>query len=137
MITYKGGYKYRLIEDYSLQVPILNQHFDTEYILLTIDGLLKIKKNYAWDGPSGPTIDTHTFMRGSLVHDALYQLMYDYGLDKKAHRKTADKIMKTLCREDGMAWIRAWYCYFAVRIFGNLHASHPRSVKTAPRKNKR
>jgi len=39
------------------------------------DGGLLIKAGYSWDGPSGSAIDTKNFMQGSLVHDALYQLL--------------------------------------------------------------
>ena len=39
-----------------------------------------VEKDYAWDGPSGPTIDTSNSMRASLVHDVLYQAMREEGL---------------------------------------------------------
>jgi len=67
-------YKYQLTEDYSVDSGIkVKEKIDTPFIILEPDGNLTIKKKYAWDGPSGPTIDTKTFMRGSLVHDAFYQ----------------------------------------------------------------
>ncbi len=34
--------------------------------------------------PNGPTIETKTFMRASLVHDALYQLMREEHLELHA-----------------------------------------------------
>jgi hypothetical protein len=74
-IRYRSGYKYQLVDASSVEVNIRPAaQIDTDYIALTADGLLTVKKSYAWDGPSGPTIDTKNFMRGSLVHDALYQL---------------------------------------------------------------
>jgi len=134
MIKYKEGYKYQLAEDYQVNVPIMSQDIDTPYIKLSKNGFLTIRKGYAWDGPSGPTIDTRDFMRGALVHDALYQLMRDHGLDKNVYRETADRTMRFMCQEDGMGWFRAWYCYWAVRWFGNKSASSEGGygVKTAP-----
>ena len=119
IISYKGGYKYQLRETYTVfisikpSVPIL-----TQYIDLYTDGRLVIKEGYAWDGPSGPTIDTQTFMRGSLVHDALYQLMRENYLSRIEYREEADKILRQLCLEDGMWHIRAWWVYWGVRFFG-------------------
>lgn len=55
-----------------------------------------------------------TLMRGSLVHDALYQLMRENHLDEDRWRPTADDILRRLCREDGMSAIRAWYVYQGV-----------------------
>ena len=121
IISYKGGYKYQLRETYTVFIsikppmPIL-----TQYIDLYTNGRLVIKEGYAWDGPSGPTIDTQTFMRGSLVHDALYQLMREDYLSPITYRKEADKILKKLCLEDGMWSIRAWWVYWGVRFFGGL-----------------
>lgn len=119
IISYEGKYKYQLRETYTVfisikpSVPIL-----TQYIDLYTDGRLVIKEGYAWDGPSGPTIDTQTFMRGSLVHDALYQLMRENYLSRIEYREEADKILRQLCLEDGMWCIRAWWVYWGVRFFG-------------------
>lgn len=134
MIKYREGYKYQLVEDYRVEVPIRSKDIDSPYITLSKNGFLTIKAGYAWDGPSGPTLDTRDFMRGALVHDALYQLMRDHGLDKNIHRQTADRIMRYICQEDGMGWFRAWYCYHAVRLFGDKSASNEGGydVKTAP-----
>lgn len=74
------------------------------------------------DGPSGPTFDTLTFMRGSLVHDALYQLMREGGLDRQMYREAADITLRQICLEDGMNPIRAWWVYQGVRLFGNPSA---------------
>ena len=57
-------------------------------------------------------------MRGSLVHDALYQLMRLEELDYKTDRKYADQLLKNICREDGMSAFRAWYVHRLVRAFG-------------------
>ena len=111
-------YKYQLMEDYTVQIEIEPaQEITFKFLSLSKEGVLCIRKNYAWDGPSGPTIDTKNFMRGSLVHDALYQLMRLKTLDHKKCRKRADEILKEMCREDGMNPFRAWYVYYAVHLF--------------------
>ena len=101
-------YKYQLMDEYSIQIdikPVKNIEF--KFLSLSAEGVLTIRKYYAWDGPSGPTIDTRSFMRGSLVHDALYQLMRLSALDYKAHRKRADEILREICLDDGMCSFRA------------------------------
>ena len=94
---------------------------DNEYIKIA-SGDLCIKKGYAWDGPSGPTIDTKNFMRGSLVHDALYQLLRENELPPTC-RKFADLLLKDICRKDGMSWIRAQWVYLGVKLMGKKAAS--------------
>jgi hypothetical protein len=123
-IEYKGGYKYQLIHDYTVKVNVHpKSDIRTDYIGLTESGQLDLKAGYAWDGPSGPTIDTATFMRGSAVHDALYQLMRSHELEKSEWRKIADQDLRRICLEDGMARIRASYVYYFVRMFGRSAAS--------------
>jgi hypothetical protein len=90
-----------------------------------------MKAGYAWDGPSGPTWDTDTFMRGSLVHDAMYQLMR-LGCMDRVHRCYADELLRDICIEDGMWSFRAWYVYKAVRSCGESAATNSREVKVAP-----
>ncbi len=87
------GYKYQLMERYSFDVAIKEYEIDTPYLSLGNDGILIIKKGYAWDGPSGPTIDTLNFMRGSLVHDALYQLMR-MGKILYSYKDHADRLLQ-------------------------------------------
>lgn len=134
MIRYREGYKYQLHEDYQVLVLIKPAAFIFEpYIRLDIDGLLSIRAGYAWDGPSGPTVDTKNFMRGSLVHDALYQLMRHGHLDPILFREVADGELVRLCREDGMSSIRAAWVYAGVRFGGGPCAERNDDVVlTAP-----
>ena len=119
-ITYRGGYKYQIKETYTVPIELKPpENINTDYIKLDTEGNITLTKGYAWDGPSGPTIDTLTFMRGSLIHDALYQLMREEFLDNKLYRKTADIILRKICREDGMWFLRAWWVYAGVRLFAN------------------
>ena len=138
-ICYKNGYKYQLCADYEILVEgiTLSREYSSEFLRIQPDLLpgnvcLRIKAGYAWDGPSGPTIDTKTFMRGSLVHDALYQLMRERVLNKNLNRKVADKILYALCRQDGMSWFRAKYVYWGVRFGANMAAIKEEGVQTAP-----
>ena len=127
-IKYKSGYKYQLVETNEVQVDITpDKDIETDYIGLTASGALTVKKGYAWDGPSGPTIDTKTFMRGSLVHDALYQLMREKHIEGK-WRKKADLELKKICLDDGMSRLRAWYVHRAVHRAAGP-AADPNSLK--------
>jgi hypothetical protein len=106
-IKYRKGYKYQLAEDSTVQTGILPlKPIVTDWIILRPNGLLTIRKGYAWDGPSGPTIDTPSSMRGSLIHDALYQLMR-LGLLDECYRVKADQLLRDICIEDGMIPLRA------------------------------
>lgn len=115
-------YKYQITEEYNLNIPIKpGKNINTHFIDFNNTGRLTIKAKYAWDGPSGPTIDTRNFMRGSLVHDALYQLMREKHIDIDK-RNEADKLLRQHCREDGMSFIRALIVYQAVKWFGKKSA---------------
>jgi hypothetical protein len=134
-VHYKKGYKYQIVKDYIVNIDIKpEKDIISPYIKLSKEGELTIKNGYAWDGPSGPTIDSKNFMRGSLVHDALYQLMRESFLDKDTYRKKADLIMYEMCKQDGMAYLRAWWVYRGVRAFGDPSAdpANKKKVQVAP-----
>ena len=134
-IRYRSGYKYQLVDNHSVRVGVTpNENIVTEFINLDTDGALVIKRGYAWDGPSGPTIDTKNFMRGSLTHDALYQLMRQELLSNERWRVEADLELKRICREDGMSRIRAWWVHRGVRLAGEPAASPEsrKKIHTAP-----
>ena len=117
-------YQYQLKEDYLIKINLANplsEDLSHPFFELKTDGTFLIKAKYAWDGPSGITVDTKTFMRGSLVHDALYQLMND-SLIQIDNRKYADDLLKIHCKEDGMFAFRAWYVHLGVRLFGEKYA---------------
>jgi hypothetical protein len=72
-------------------------------------------------------------MRGSLVHDALYQLMREGFLEKNVHRSIADRLLYDLVREDGMNWFRAKYVYYAVKWTASPMArKQPKVLLIAP-----
>ena len=107
------------------QPPLSTAHFE-----LAANGTLTIRKDYAWDGPSGPTIDTDTFMRGSLVHDCLYQMMRT-GQFKLEFRSFADLALRKICEQDGMMKLRAWWVHKGVSWFGEKNA-RPSSTGDRP-----
>lgn len=132
MIRFKRRrkYKYTLHSDFNYSTGIkVETPKDLVYLKIDSDGELFIKTGYSWDGPSGPTIDTKNFMQGSLVHDALYQLMRERVI-KQNLRKRADEILREICRGDDMSKIRAWWVYLSVRIGGACSAKP--DLLTAP-----
>ena len=107
------------------------------YVHMAVDGTLLVAADYAWDGPSGPALDTPSFMRASLFHDALYQLMRARLLGDR-YRAPADALMRRIALEDGMSAARAWWTWAGVRAGGGW-AAKPRAgreaqavVRTAP-----
>ena len=121
-----GNWKYKLLENYyvACNVGVKNpKDSKTELITLYPDGVV-VRKGYAWDGPSGPTWDTETGMRGSLVHDALYQCIRE-GIYSPTKRRRADRILKTVLKEDRMNILRRTYWYWGVRI-GGKRSTKPR-----------
>jgi hypothetical protein len=133
-MKYKAGYKYQLAENFQMTTEFTGKTIKQGFISLTVGGVLTLSKGYAWDGPSGPAIDTKNFMRGSLVHDALYQLMRKKRLDPKIYREPADRFLQTMCVEDGMWKVRAWWVYKFVSMFAKSAADpkNERRILTAP-----
>ncbi len=136
-IRYRADYKYQLANSHKTSIPIKpKSDIETDFIDLDTNGSLLVKKGYAWDGPSGPVIDTDENMRASLVHDALYQLMRNKELSSRTHRKAADQLFKDICKDDGVSNLRASIYYKALRRFGKSPASpqNKRIVHRAPKK---
>jgi hypothetical protein len=132
-IRYRADYKYQLAEMYIVNTGIVPQQaIDTDFIDLDLTGKLTIKVGYAWDGPSGPVIDTHKNMRASLVHDAFYQLMRNEHLRTQTYRKLADELFRRQCIQDGVRRGKAKIWYQALRKLGWVAAS-PRKVKDIDR----
>jgi hypothetical protein len=133
-MQYRSGYKYQLHRNYSVVTSIKPPvTIDTKYIWLFADGGMTIKSGYAWDGASW-AIDTNSFMRGSLEHDALYQLCREGHLDPVEFKDPIDRLLQSICREDGMFKARAWWVYKGVKRGGWSSTSRRsvRKIKTAP-----
>ena len=104
ILHYKEGYKYQVTRDITLRLAHIRpaNHIRTLYLFLDEEGRLTVSAGYAWDGPSGPTLDTPDFMAASLLHDALYQ-MFRQGLLPRSLRLAADLEMRDQARADGMS----------------------------------
>ena len=127
-MKYRKGYKYQLAEDEIFYTNICPpENIVTQFIELTAGGVLTVKSGYAWDGASGPTIDTVNAMRGPCAHDALYQLMR-MKLIAGSLRYLADDFMYQCLIEDGMSQFRASLWRREVGKFAGF-AADPKRVK--------
>ncbi len=127
-MKYKKGYKYQLAEDYAVYIqvfPMLDIY--TRFIALTTKGLLTICRDYAWDGASGPTLDTEDTMVPALVHDTLYQLLRE-GYLSPDYLKDADEQLDRMLRKRGMSGIRRWIWRRGLALAGGA-AALPENVK--------
>jgi hypothetical protein len=123
-MKYKSGYKYQLAEkDFYESGILIDAPIITMFFAMNCNGRITAYPGYAWDGASGPAIDTKTIMRGSLYHDIGYQIMRDGYLREDIYRQRFDAMLRAICLADGMCAIRAWYVYEAVHRFGGPCAS--------------
>ena len=112
-------WKWRTKKDFGVQTDIRPERdIVTEYVILTVDGHLIVKKRYCWDGATGFP-DIPSVMRGSLFHDALYGLGRAGLLDWK-WRSEMDKLIKDCCLEDGMWHWLAKSVHRTVRRVGGV-----------------
>jgi hypothetical protein len=74
LVGYSRGYKFQLEYTKTFWTPITGYHVIFDWYELWPNGLLIIKKGYAWDGMTG-YIDTVSNLVYSLVHDAFCQMM--------------------------------------------------------------
>lgn len=124
-IYYKEGYKYQLCRFYSLITTIVpEQSIVHEFFTLLTTGTLQIRSGYAWDGASGPTIDTKTSMRGSLVHDCFCQMLHNKELGYETYSPLVHKLFYQILLEDKMWTLRAAIWYQAVVAARGGHPSH-------------
>lgn len=135
-IRYKAGFKYQLAQGamYASEIQIF-EGINTKYFNMTLDGLIQVNAGYAWDGPSGPSLDTKNFMRGSLFHDIGYQMLREGLLPHgQGYRTKFDELLRHLCIADGMSKFRAWYVYESVNRFAKKAAAeeNKKEVLIAP-----
>ena len=119
--------KYQLAEDMVIDIPYWPYgEVTTDLIIVSPSrhdkAFMRIKKYFCWDGPSGPAIDTPSFMEASLVHDAFYWLIR-WGKIPEDYRSYADDLMYELCLKNGMCKIRAKWCCWGVKRFAAKAAS--------------
>ena len=135
-ITYRDlpTWKYQLLEGWFTDTEMKGLNIETHMFSLFESGRLHVLRSYAWDGPSGPTIDTKSFMRASVVHDVFYQCLRE-GLLPPSRRKLADRELIRYAKMDGMNPIRRFYAFWSLRAFAGGAAklkTKPMKVHTAP-----
>lgn len=136
VIQYRKGYKYSLWEDYRVQIGLRGYEVRHRLFTLDRDGWLTVFADYPWDGPSGPAIDTPSFMRGSLVHDVLFEMLRLGLLPHHPCFHLANVELQKICLQDGMWPCRAKYVFNAVEAFGNAAAAlQAENILHAPRIN--
>ena len=134
-IKYRSGYKYQLHTDYFIETKIKPKKIiDDKFIKMDLAGNLTIVEGYAWNGPSGPVIDSKENIRASLVHDALYQLMRHRRLTQKSSKEKADKLFKKLCIQDGVPRAIAHIYYLGLKAGGKprTEPKNRKKIHTAP-----
>jgi hypothetical protein len=127
-MKYRKGYKYQLAQDEVFKTRIFpTKEIKTEFLSFNPDGTLIVKSGYAWDGPSGPTVDRKENMTASLGHDALYQLIRQKLLDSSC-RKIADDHMAEWCIQAGM--VKFWANLYRRELskFARF-AANPKNIK--------
>ena len=116
-ITYiKKLCKYQLESDYSTVIYDMDlsdfpEEFKNDYFSISAkyDRLsICVKPGYAWDGASGPTIDTKNTVAASMIHDILYQFMRetdnsDYSYNRRKLRMIIDRNFKKMLIDNAMA----------------------------------
>lgn len=141
-VRYRRGYKYQLESDYTYTLPENMLPYCAQvkipdplnpFFLILPHGAVYVFRGYAWDGASGPTLDTKSSIRGSLIHDVLYQAIRLRVLAPEC-RPLVDELLYQVCVEDGMLSARARMWYYTVRAFAGTAAepTSERPVLTAP-----
>lgn len=133
-MKYIRGMKYQLVEDEACATVILGEHIRAEFFELFPDGRLVLYAGFAWDGASGPTIDSKSSMRASAFHDALCVLMRAGRLSYEVWQDRVNALFKQQCLEDGMWAARAavWHAFVEFADAGNPEQGPDRKVLKAP-----
>jgi hypothetical protein len=114
-MKYSKGINYQLEANESIATLIYGYATSDIYYSIDPNGVLIVKKGYAWDGASG-AIDTKTNIRASLLHDALCQMIGNDELPIQA-LSDANRLYRDICLADGMSKFRAWLEYKAIKFY--------------------
>lgn len=115
MIRYLKDMGYVLSEDHAVQTPIDGADIIDAWWRLFPDGRLIIFAGFAWDGPSGPTLDTKDSLRASLVHDVFCIAMRDGRLDF-SRQDAVNNFFRQQCIDAGMPEWRAGLWHLGVEF---------------------
>ena len=145
-INLSAQYRYRLesctplvacsphLEKISRLLPsgIKTAYFELHHRTLTVYGIVAGSPHkgvgYAWNGASGPAIDTANTLRGSMFHDVLYQICRRQPMSIRALARMkwhADLLLIDLLKEDQMIILRRW-CWWLGLFLGGWLAAWPR-----------
>ena len=109
-----GWHAYQLVADLAERTIITGFDVKTEWCELKSNGMLTVKKLYAWDGPTG-SWPSKSFVKGSCVHDAFCD-MINAGLLPPTVQYLADEEMRQI-NSDGSMWKpRVMWTYLMVRL---------------------
>jgi len=128
----KGKYKYVLRNSYEVQTKIKGYRINGDYFKLYKSGNLVISQNYAWDGAT-LFPDTKEVMRGSCVHDCLFQMLRESIIPQDPRNwgeifKLSNKTFVGICKEDKMYWITRKIIYFFITNFGKKYARPKKNI---------
>lgn len=130
-LFYEKGYKYQVRYDFELDTNIIGYSAAMPFHSLQPDGKMFFKMGYAWDGASGPTIDTANSIVPALFHDGCYQFMRAGLLPDTLFHKVNDEFHRLLL-ERKMWKLRADAWWRGVESFGSAHAAvQPERIYTA------
>jgi hypothetical protein len=134
-LKYKKGYRYWVAEDFELDIGARIRPAvagGNSFVELSAAGVLITRRGYAWDGASGPAINTENWRTASLVHDGLYQLIRE-GVLTMDQRKDADDLMRDILVGKQMWTPRVVWSHLAVRQLGETFMRNtPDAVLVAP-----
>lgn len=126
-------FKYQLAETVIVHTSIRpKEAIDLKFLSMDKNGVLIIKDGYGWDGSTG-SIDTNTNLPGSLVHDALCELI-NKGYLNRMYQILADQLFREILEQDGMNPIRVKLHFMAVRKYdkSGLKKYKPKQALEAP-----
>ena len=90
-------------------------------VVVTFHGVASVTLHagYAWDGNSGPAVNTLTCLRASALHDAWCQAMGAHIFENNFRNWAAGASeYRRICVTDGMFRLRAGWRYLAVLGYG-------------------
>ncbi len=131
-MQYTSGYKYQIRTEVRFALPPEFDGVDIAADFITLKNReLVIYVGYAYNGASGPTIDTKNSMRATAFHDAMYQL-FCLELLIREFRALVDELFYELLRQDGMAAPRAFVWRRGVQKMGDNPSRANKNIMVAP-----
>jgi len=115
-MKYWNGFKYVVAETFTVRTAIKGYSIAEPLSTLRKDGTLTVITGYAWDGNSGPCLDTRSSMEASCVHDVLCDYI-NHGLLPATLQPLVDQEYYTICVRKKMWWRIARWRMLAIRWY--------------------